>query len=116
MLTRMKVHCQTLRSLHDRGQLSPLTESLLFSPTRPAEELYEWTTDTWQVKNLAEDASHQETLKQLRMQLDQWMINTNDHGAESDAMYDSDMAVYVGKGNAEVEKNIAIMKQRATSE
>lgn len=107
---------QTLRSLHDRGQLSPLTESLLFSPTRPAEELYEWTTDTWQVTNLAEDASHQETLKQLRVQLDQWMIDTNDHGAESDAMYDSDMAVYVGKGNPDVEKNIAIMKQWATSE
>ncbi len=107
---------QTLRSLHDRGQLSPLTDSLLFSSTRPAEELYEWTTDMWQVTSLAEDASHQETLQQLRVQLDQWMIDTNDHGAESDAMYDSDMAVYVGKGNPDVEKNIAIMRQWAKSE
>ncbi|MFN9717071.1 MAG: sulfatase [Planctomycetota bacterium] len=107
---------QTLRSLHDRGQLNSLTESLLFSPARPAEELYAWTTDTWQVKNLAEDASHQETLQQLRTQLDQWMVDTNDHGAETDAMYDSDMAVYVGKGNAEVEQNIAIMKQWAKAE
>jgi arylsulfatase A-like enzyme len=107
---------QTLRYLHDPDQLSPLMESLLFSPTRPAEELYEWTTDTWQVKNLAGEAAHQEALQQLRAQLSQWMINTNDHGAESDAMYDSDMAVYVGKGNPEVEKNIAIMKQWATEE
>ena len=28
-------------------------------------------------------------------------------------MYDSDMAVYLGKGNPAVEKNIALMKQWA---
>jgi len=32
---------------------------------------------------------------------------------ESESRYDSDMAVYVGKGNAQVEKNIARMKQWA---
>jgi hypothetical protein len=31
-------------------------------------------------------------------------------------MYDSDMLVYVGKGNPVVEKNIALMKQLAESE
>jgi arylsulfatase A-like enzyme len=41
---------QPLRSLHDSGKLDPLQEKLLFSPTRLAEELYEWTTDRWQVK------------------------------------------------------------------
>jgi len=32
---------QRLRALHDAGKLDALTETLLFSPTRPAEELYD---------------------------------------------------------------------------
>ncbi|MEI8383770.1 MAG: sulfatase [Planctomycetota bacterium] len=107
---------QALRSLHANGQLDPLAESLLFTPTRPAEELYEWTTDRWQVMNLATVPAHRPTLEQLRARLDQWIIDTHDHGPESDAMYDSDMTAYVGKGNAVVEKNIAIMKQWAKTE
>jgi hypothetical protein len=41
------------------------------------------------------------------------MIATKDPGPESMAMYDSDMKPYVGKGNPEVEKNIAQMKKWA---
>lgn len=104
---------QTLRRLHEEGGLDPLAERLLFSPTRPAEELYEWTTDRWQVSNLAGDPSHRATLEELRARLDQWMKETHDHGPESESRYDSDMAEYLGKGNPEVEKNIALMKQWA---
>jgi arylsulfatase A-like enzyme len=104
---------QTLRGLHDAGMLDALAETLLFSPTRPAEELYEWTQDRWQVRNLAADAAHLHTLESLRAQLDRWMIETNDHGPESEIMYDSDMAVYLEKGNPTVEKNIAVMKKWA---
>ncbi|MDP1799453.1 MAG: sulfatase [Planctomycetaceae bacterium] len=104
---------QTLRSLHDAGKLDALTNQLLFSPTRPAEELYEWTTDRWQVKNLAGDKDHQQTLLAFRERLDRWMAETGDHGPESVSRYDSDMAAYLGKGNPAVEKNIAIMKQWA---
>jgi len=104
---------KSLRSLHEAGKLDSLTESLLFSPTRPAEELYEWTTDRWQIKNLAADAAHQETLSKMRSQLDRWIDESHDHGPESDAMYDSDMVAYLGKGNPAVEKNIAQMKQWA---
>jgi arylsulfatase A-like enzyme len=104
---------QTLRGLHDAGMLDALAETLLFSPTRPAEELYEWTQDRWQVRNLAADAAHLHTLESLRAQLDRWMIETNDHGPESEIMYDSDMAVYLEKGNPNVEKNIALMKKWA---
>ena len=107
---------QTLRLLHEKSQLDPLAESLLFSPTRPPEELYEWKTDPWQVKNLAADAEHRSTLEQLRARLDQWMIDSHDRGAESDAMYDSDMVAYLSKGNPVVERNIAIMKQWAKAE
>jgi arylsulfatase A-like enzyme len=106
---------QTLRTLHDAGQLSPLSEKLLFSPTRPPEELYEWTKDRWQVTNLADNPQHKQTLEALRARLDRWIIDTNDHGPESDKMYDSDMAAYVGKGNATVEKNIAQMKEWAAA-
>ncbi|MEN9574096.1 MAG: hypothetical protein RL514_1951 [Verrucomicrobiota bacterium] len=104
---------QTLRALHDAGKLDALTEKLLFSPTRPAEELYEWTTDRWQVKNLAAEPAHQTTLATLRARLDRWMADTKDGGPESTARYDSDMKVYLGKGNPTVERNIALMKQWA---
>lgn len=104
---------QTIRTLHDAGKLDSLASKLLFAPERPSEELYRWTTDRWQIHNLASDADEQSTLESLRARLDQWIQETNDHGPESDAMYDSDMAVYLGKGNPEVEKNIQIMKQWA---
>jgi len=110
---------QTLRALHEAGKLDPLSETLLFSPTRPPEELYEWTTDRWQVKNLAEDPARRVTLEQLRARLDRWITETKDKGPEPEAMYDSDMAVYLGgranKGKSETvtERNIALMKQWA---
>jgi len=104
---------QTLRALHEAGKLDGLTEKLLFSPTRPAEELYEWTTDRWQVKNLAADSAHKATLESLRARLDRWIIETKDRGPESEQMYDSDMKVYLGRGNPIVEKNIAVMKKWA---
>ncbi len=104
---------QTLRALHYAGRLDPLAEELLFSPERPAEELYEWTTDRWQVNNLAGDPAHQATLETLRARLDTWMEETHDQGPESEARYDSDMKVYLGKGNPTVEANIALMKQWA---
>lgn len=104
---------QTLRRLHEAGTLAPLAERLLFSPTRPAEELYEWTTDRWQITNLATDPAHKATLESLRASLDQWMRETNDHGPESESRYDSDMAAYLGKGNPAVEQNITLMKQWA---
>lgn len=104
---------QTLRALHAAGKLDPLAEKLLFSPTRPEEELYEWTTDTWQINNLAAEPAHAETLKQLRSRLDEWMRDTGDQGPESMARYDSDMVEYLGKGNPEVERNIALMKKWA---
>ena len=109
---------QALRALHAAKTLDPLAERLLFSPTRPPEELYEWTTDRWQVKNLAADPAHRATLEKLRARLDRWIVETKDQGPESAAMYDSDMKVYVGEGGRKgkeagesvTEKNIALMK------
>ncbi len=104
---------QALRQLHADGKLDALSEKLLFQPTRPKEELYLWQTDPWQVKNLADDPAHSQALVDMRERLDRWIKDSHDHGPESEAMYDSDMAVYVGKGNPTVEKNIAIMKSWA---
>ncbi len=107
---------QNLRALHQEKKLDPLQEALLFSPTRPKEELYEWTTDRYQLKNLAAEPAHKATLEKLRARLDRWIVETKDKGPESEKMYDSDMDVYVGgrdnkgKGASVTEKNIAQMK------
>jgi arylsulfatase A-like enzyme len=108
-----KAIVQRLRALHETAALPPLSESLLFSPVRPAEELYEYSKDRWQIHNLASQSEYQNELKSHRDQLDRWITETRDQGTESDAMYDSDMMEYVKKGNPEVEKNIALMKQWA---
>ncbi|MBI1349331.1 sulfatase-like hydrolase/transferase [bacterium] len=108
-----KAILQALRRLHAAHELPPLSEQLLFAPTRPAEELYAWQTDRWQITNLAADPAYHEALLSLRQRLDQWIVETHDHGPESDTMYDSDMAVYVGRGNPEVERNIEQMKRWA---
>ena len=108
-----KAIVQTLRTAHAAGTLSAVSESLLFSPTRPAEELYEYAIDRWQITNLANHADFQDQLGSHRHRLDQWMIATQDKGSESGAMYDSDMAEYLKKQNPEVERNMALMKQWA---
>jgi arylsulfatase A-like enzyme len=104
---------QALRALHATGALDPLSEKLLFAPSRPAEELYEWKVDRWQVQNLAAEPAHRQTLETLRARLDRWIDETNDHGPESEKMYDSDMVEYLGRGNPAVEKNVSLMKKWA---
>lgn len=108
-----------LRELHAAGKLSPKQERLLFSPTRPAEELYRWREDRWQQTNLASQPEHAATLARLRARLDAWMEETNDQGRkpESGERYDAEMAVYLGdlKGQTteDLLANIATMKRWA---
>jgi arylsulfatase A-like enzyme len=104
---------QSLRALHEAGKLDPLSEKILFSPTRAPEELYDWKSDPWQLKNLADDPAHRVTLETLRARLDRWMSETKDLGPETMSRYDSDMKEYLGGGNPKVEKNIAQMKKWA---
>jgi len=99
-----------LRELHAAGALDPLQERLLFADERPAEELYAWSEDRHQTRNLAADPSQAATLADLRHRLGAWMEACGDAGPETESMYDSDMAVYVGDGKPEVERNIATMK------
>jgi len=95
------------------------TQQLLFAPTRPEEELYDLSDDPFEVRNLAGDPKHQAQLKKLRKRMDDWIERTNDHGAESAAMYDSEMAAYSRRVSANPEsaailsRNIALMKRWA---
>jgi len=112
-----------LRQSHRRGTLDAVQEQL-FRATRPAEELYDLKADPHEINNLANDPAMSDKLAELRGRLDAWMEDTNDLGRtpESDAMYDSDMAVYLQslkrRQNAEhlktIEDNIALMKQWAS--
>jgi arylsulfatase A-like enzyme len=110
---------QTLRALHEAGALDPLAERLLFRPERPVEELYEWTEDRWQVRDLAAEPSRRADLEAMRARFERWMADTGDRGPEAEAMYDSDMAVYVGgrsgksQGDSPTTRNIAQMKRWA---
>lgn len=76
-----------LRELHAAGKLSPLTKQLLFSPTRPAEELYLYGSDRWQTTNLANDSKHADALVTHRRALTKWIEETGDQGPETPEVY-----------------------------
>ncbi len=110
-----------LRQWRDADKLDAV-QALLFRETRPPEELYDLDQDPFEIHNLADDPAHANVLLALRQRLDNWMVETGDQGRqpESDAMYDSDMQVYIDsiskkQGNAEhlrtIQRNIALMKQ-----
>ncbi|MCP4641312.1 MAG: sulfatase [bacterium] len=65
--------------LHKRGELTD-AQAHFMAPTRPTEELYDLVADPHEVRNLADDPAHQETLKNLRAKLDDWMTATDDQG------------------------------------
>ncbi|REK07443.1 MAG: DUF229 domain-containing protein [Planctomycetota bacterium] len=115
-----KLIIQRLRALHAAGQLNDLQQRLLFSPTRPPEELYDLEADPHELVNLADDPAHRETLEIMRTRLSEWERETGDIGRqpEPEAMYDSDMAVYLSKRKgsdkpSQTENNIALMKRWA---
>lgn len=102
-----------LRAAHEAGTLPSVSEELLFRPERPAEELYEYVNDRWQVTDLAANPDYRGVLESHRARLDTWLRDSRDPGPEPEAMFDSDMAEYLKRQNPEVERNIALMKQWA---
>jgi arylsulfatase A-like enzyme len=115
-----KAIVKRLRELHAAGKLNELQERILFAPTRPAEELYDLDSDPDELVNLAREPQHQAELEKLRATLAEWESETGDQGREpeSAAMYDSDMAVYIGGRSrrqppTETERNIELMKRWA---
>lgn len=103
----------TLRAAHQAGTLPSISEDLLFSPTRPTEELYDTFNDPYQVTNLAASPPFKDTLESHRKLLDEKLTATHDPAPETPAQYDSDMAEYLKKKNPIVEANIALMKRWA---
>ena len=83
-----KLIVQRLRELHAQGKLNALAQKLLFSPTRPAEELYLYGQDRWQTRNLAQDPGHAKALKEHRQILDRWIRQTGDPGPETPEIYE----------------------------
>ena len=106
-----------LRELHAAGELPPVVERLLFAETRPAEELYDLSADPHELNNLAGDAEFQELRSELSARLAEWRAESGDRGREPepDAMYDSDMAVYLQEAppdrRAILERNIERMRE-----
>lgn len=106
-----KAILQTLHRLHDEGGLPPNLARLFYAP-RPAEELYDLREDPWEMRNLAADAEHAETLARLRSLLDHWIERTGDRGQdfESETEYAAEMAVYLhgkqGEQRQILERNI----------
>jgi arylsulfatase A-like enzyme len=108
------------RDLYKVGKLNK-AQSLHLADSRPPEELYDLNKDPFEINNLAGNSKYQKKLKELGGILSKWVIDSNDRGAvpESDALYDSDMAVYLGgqkrrknlKYAKILENNIKIMKK-----
>ena len=55
-----------------------------FYEEKPAEELYDLENDPFEMRNLASDASHGNTLGLLKTELDAWIKRTNDTGELDD--------------------------------
>ena len=66
-------------ALYKRGQL-PEPANLFWSSSRPAEELYDLSTDPDEIKNLANDPQLAPTLATLRQELDDWIRESGDQG------------------------------------
>lgn len=108
-----------LREFHAAGKLNA-AQSLHLAETRPEEELYDLTSDQWEIHNLADDPARQKQLREFRGLLTNWELETDDRGRfpESEAMYDSDMKLYLDKSRkrdpaaaAILEANIQQMKR-----
>ncbi|MEM9280459.1 MAG: sulfatase [Verrucomicrobiota bacterium] len=111
---------KALRESHEAGVLTP-TQQLLMRETRPEEELYDVVSDPFEITNLADDPAYADELAAMRERLETWMEETGDQGREPEDpdRYLSEMADYVGGGNAKrkdpahlqrIEDNIKLMK------
>ena len=68
-----------MKELHAQGKLTPV-QALFMAPRKPDEELYNLTSDPWEINNLAASPQHQQTLKNMRAILDKWIKDTGDMG------------------------------------
>ena len=107
-----------LRAAHKAGSLNDAQE-MIFNTPRPKEELYDLKNDPHEINNLANNPKYKKQLDRFSKRLDTWIKRTGDKGPETEARYDSDMAVYMNSkssdpgANETLVRNIAIMKRWA---
>lgn len=110
-----------LKELDKRGELNEV-QRLVTAKSRAEEELYDLSSDPFEIHNLAMDMNYSEKLIEMRGILKRWIVETGDQGVnpEPEEMYDSDMKVYVNTIQKRkpdeakiIEENIATMKEWA---
>jgi arylsulfatase A-like enzyme len=72
-----------LRLQAERALTGPA--ALWMRTSRPAEELYDTMSDPHQIRNLAAEMAHRETLERMRHALTDWMARTSDQGLINEA-------------------------------
>ncbi len=111
---------KAIRRLAAEGKLEG-PQKLVVAESRAPEELYDLSSDPFEAHNLANEPAYGESLAKLRSQLNAWIRESGDRGEtpESEAMYNSDMAVYLNSKReqpnrlTEQERNIELMKRWA---
>jgi uncharacterized sulfatase len=68
-----------MRRLAAAGQLNETAARILRQP-RPPEELYDTLLDPHEMRNLVDSPDHQNVLKQMRIEHEKWMTETEDLG------------------------------------
>ncbi|MEM1227470.1 MAG: sulfatase [Planctomycetota bacterium] len=68
-----------IQAAHRHGQLSSLHERLYFQIPRPIVELYDLDNDPLELTNLAGIDAHRQVERQLRIELEKWMIREHDY-------------------------------------
>ena len=69
-----------MKYLHAEGKWN----SPFMAAQRPTEELYDLSSDPYEMTNLASDPNHTEQLKKMRSLVNQWIIKTKDQGEHSE--------------------------------
>lgn len=100
------------RRLNAEGKLVG-PQTIFFQPTKPIEELYDTDADPHEIRNLAQDPAHQETLARLRTVHEQWQRDTNDLGLVPEAELNQRVRPN-GKWSVTAEPQIVVAAGRAT--
>lgn len=84
-----RLNIPTMREMlrmKDANTLTPV-QAMWFSPTKPAEELYDTALDPYEINNLAADSAYGAVLARMRGALDDWQRAYPDHGLQPEAEY-----------------------------
>ncbi len=68
-----------IKELDAEGKLTK-AQQLILAKRKPKEELYDLAADPHEVNNLAPSPAHHDTLKEMQLLLDGWIVDTEDKG------------------------------------